>query len=251
MAAESARPLRWEESATPCHSTQSDRLPQEVVTCLENARFLHLATCTSNIPHVSLMKFTYLPSHPFPSTSTLPPGPAIVMTSNPSSKKTSNLLSNPNVSLLVHDWVSSRPPNTLSGADRERSPTGGPRSSLAQMLMQMNSTAVSSISATINGSAHVLASGTPEEKWCKEQHLANNTFDEDQENLSLSRTVSRNVPEAEEDGGRESYIDDEGVRVVIVRIRDGRISDWKGGVKDWVITGSEGSEGDARVNGVV
>lgn len=67
----------------------------------------------------------------------------------------------------------------------------------------------------------------------------------------MSRTVSRNVPEAEEDGGRESYIDDEGVRVVIVRIRDGRISDWKGGVKDWVITGSEGSEGDARVNGVV
>ncbi|KAK4495358.1 hypothetical protein PRZ48_013689 [Zasmidium cellare] len=248
MAAESARPLRWEESATPCHATASDKLPQEVVTCLSNARFLHLATCTSNIPHVSLMKFTYLPSHPFPQTSSLPQGPAIIMTSNPSSKKTSNLLSNPNVSLLVHDWVSSRPPNTLSGTDRERSPTGGPRSSLAQMLMQMNSTAVSSISATINGSAHVLISGTPEEKWCKEQHLANNTFDEDQD-VSLSRTVSRNVPEGEEDGGRESYIDDEGVRVVVVRIRDGRISDWKGGVKDWVITGRE-EEGE-RVNGVI
>lgn len=71
----------------------------------------------------------------------------------------------------------------------------------------------------------------------------NNTFDEDQD-VSLSRTVSRNVPE-----GGESYIDDDGVRVVVVSIRDGRISDWKGEVKDWVITTSRQAE--TRVNGVI
>lgn len=43
------------------------------------------------------------------------------------------------------------------------------------------------------------------------------------------------------DGGRGSYIEDEDVRVVVVRIKDGRISDWKGGVKDWVIR--EGGQG--------
>jgi len=207
--------------------TELSQLPNEVVTCLQNARFLHLATCEQNVPHVSLMNYTYLPSHPFPNSTILPNGPTIVMTTNPVSKKTSNLLSNPHVSLLVHDWVSTRPPSTAT-SDRERSPTGGPRSSLAAMLMQMNSTAVSSISATINGEARVLLTGTDEERWCKEQHLAANTFAES----NADRLVSPG------DGGRGSYIEDTEARVVIVRIKDGRISDWKGGVRDWSISAS-------------
>ena len=173
------------------------------------------------------------------------------MTSNPSSKKTINLVSNPNVSLLVHDWVSSRPPN-LSGQDRERSPVGaraGVRSGLANMLMQMNSAAVSSISATINGEAIVMDSGTEEEKWCKRQHLENNTFegqaDGSEQIFGTSPSRART-----EDGGRGSYIEGEDVRVVVVKIRDGRISDWKGGVKDWVIgEGGRNSSGMATDGG--
>lgn len=214
---------------------------------------LHLATCTANIPHVSLMNYTYLPSHPFASDK-LQPGPVIVMTTNPSSKKTINLVQNPNVSLLVHDWVSSRPPHM---ADRERSPVGARagRSSLANMLMSMNSAAVSSISATINGSATVLENGTEEEKWCKQQHLANNTFegqaDGSEQMFGTSPTSARTG-----DGGRGSYIEDEEVKVAVVRIRDGRISDWKGGVKDWVIAepgrGAAGNDASSRMaNGIL
>jgi hypothetical protein len=216
---------------------------------LTNNEQLHLATCTANTPHVSLMNYTYLPSHPFAS-STLSPGPVIIMTSNPASKKTLNLIQNPNVSLLVHDWVSSRPPNV--SADRERSPVGARagRSSLANMLMSMNSAAVSSISATINGSASVLESGTEEEKWCKQQHLANNTFEA--QAAGTEQQVFGTSPDNAGDGGRGSYIEDEEVRVVIVRIRDGRISDWKGGVKDWVIAEpGSGSGTPGLVNGVV
>ena len=192
------------------------------------------------------MNYTYLPSHPFASEN-LSPGPVIIMTSNPASKKTLNLVANPNVSLLVHDWVSSRPPNM---ADRERSPVGARagRSSLANMLMNMNSAAVSSISATINGEARVLESGTEEETWCKQQHLANNTFEGQtagsEQLFGTSPTNSRTG-----DGGRGSYIEDEEVKVVVVRIKDGRISDWKGGVKDWVI--AEPGQGQGLVNGVV
>lgn len=178
------------------------------------------------------------------------------MTSNPSSKKTLNLLQNPNVSLLVHDWVSSRPPN-VSSEGRERSPTGARSSSLATMLMQMNSAAVSSISATMNGEARVLAPGTEEEKWCREQHLANNTFDDQSggggggwSGVGVLGT-SPGGAGVMGDGGRGCYIEDEDVRVVVVRITGGRISDWKGGVKDWVIRDAavdEQSEG--LVNGV-
>ncbi|KAK5114233.1 hypothetical protein LTR85_010298 [Meristemomyces frigidus] len=273
--ADAQTPLAWEGSASS-HPTVSDKLPDEVATCLENARFLHLATCTSNRPHVSLMNYTYLPSHPYQQPTHLPAGgPLVIMTSNPSSKKTLNLLENPNVSLLVHDWVSSRPPNiTSSAAERDRSPVGGRSSSLATMLMQMNSAAVSSISATINGEAIVLETGTEEEKWCKEQHLANNTFEtnggagggQQQHQQDSSHLFSSSPSQARGtlstgDGGRGSYIEDQDVRVVVVRIRDGRISDWKGGVKDFVLAegpdggerrvAAEGRSGRPIVNGVV
>lgn len=56
------------------------------------------------------------------------------------------------------------------------------------MLMQMNSAAVSSISATINGGARVLEKGSEEERWCKERHLAENSFEEEGEGrVALSR----------------------------------------------------------------
>lgn len=41
-------------------------LPEEVSTCLKNARFLHLATCNGNIPHVSLMVLSSSPIFSFP-----------------------------------------------------------------------------------------------------------------------------------------------------------------------------------------
>ncbi|KAI7296226.1 hypothetical protein KC315_g18779 [Hortaea werneckii] len=280
--ADAQPPLTWEGSASS-NPIVSDTLPDEVITCLQNSRFLHLATALNNRPHVSLMNYTYLPSHPFMSqhTTQLPlAGPLIIMTSNPSSKKTLNLLQNHNVSLLVHDWVSSRPPHlTDTSGERERSPTGGARaSSLANMLMQMNSAAVSSISATMNGEAMVLEAGTEEERWCREQHLLNNTFEAGGgggelggvagttingdgsdgrqgaggEGPVLSPSSPSQQPRSG-DGGRSSYIEDQDVRVVVVRIRDGRISDWKGGVKDFVLSHAGDAGGDGgrgMVNGV-
>lgn len=215
---------------------------------------LHLATCAANVPHVSLMNYTYLATHPFEAPG-LPPGPVIIMTSNSSSKKTLNLAANPNVSLLVHDWVSARPPNA-GGGGREHSPVGTrtqQRSSLATMLMQMNSAAVSSISATINGEARMLEPGTREEKWCKEQHVANNTFEDEASGAAGAGRgeVLFGVSPAQAGMGgfdRSSYVEDRDARVVVVRIRDGRISDWKGGVKDWVITETAGIN-DVGVDG--
>lgn len=97
-------PLNHEASAGSTNMQITHELPAEVVQCLENARFLHLATCTDNIPHVSLMNYTYLPSTPYSS------APVIVMTTNPASKKMNNLVANPSVSLLVHDCTSPHPP---------------------------------------------------------------------------------------------------------------------------------------------
>ncbi|TIA20184.1 hypothetical protein D6C81_04359 [Aureobasidium pullulans] len=231
-------PLTWETS-THTQPQLATSLPSEVVNCLENARYLHLATCTELQPHVALMNYTYLPSHPFAdSSSQMPSGPVIIMTSNPASRKTVNLTANPNVSLLVHDWVSHRPATNHRNSSPEGRRAPG-RSSLASLLMGMNTTQMGSISATINGNAIVLPVGSEEERWCKLQHLENNTFEREETSQNVLSATPSNAED--EEASRQSFLKDEDIRVVVVRIREGRIADWKGGVKDWVLAPAEGA----------
>ncbi|KAJ4983496.1 Pyridoxamine 5'-phosphate oxidase-like protein [Stagonosporopsis vannaccii] len=228
-------------------SAISGGLPDEVVTCLQNARFLHLATCSDNVPHVSLMNYTYLPNTPYSLS------PIIIMTTPSSSRKTDNLESNARVSLLVHDWISHRPP-TLSQQGRSPSPSAsGPRSgSLAELLLGMNTASLSRISTTINGIAEIVPSGSEEERWYRAQHLANNTFGPTDENTyssspgdgglwgggGLTRRVSQERDIQEGDGGTRCYVEGDEVKVVVVKIKDGRIADWKGQVRDWAVDSS-------------
>ena len=179
------------------------------------------------------MNYTYLPSTPFRSS------PTIVMTTYPASRKTHNLLANPRVSLLVHDWVSHRPPTHAPSSGRDGSPPAqATQSSLATLLANMNTSAMSRISATINGDARLLEPGSEEETWCKQQHLENNTFrDSNVDSTTMLGTSPQDS--AISDGGRGCYIEDAHVRVVVVKIKDGRIADWKGGVHDWIISDSE------------
>lgn len=116
----------------------------------------------------------------------------------------------------------------------------------------MNTSALSSISATINGEAVMVEQGSEEEKWCKEKHLENNTFGDQ---AREENGISRSLPQAptEGDGGASCYIEGEEVRVVIVGVREGRVADWKGGVKDWSLASQDNEDLWGRhglVNGV-
>ena len=114
----------------------------------------------------------------------------------------------------------------------------------------MNTSALSSISATINGEARMVGQGSEEEKWCKEKHLDNNTFgDQAREEHGLFGATPH-APGG--DGGASCYIEGEEVRVVLVDVKEGRIADWKGGVKDWTLITEEGDERGRQelVNGV-
>lgn len=85
--------------------------------------------------------------------------------------------------------------------------------------------------------------GTEEERFLREAHLENNTFGdrEGEEGWSGAGDVGNG------DGGRGCFIEGEEVRVVVVRIRDGRVADWKGAIRDWTL--STGDDGEL-VNGV-
>lgn len=187
------------------------------------------------------MNYTYLR----PNTSPYSSEPLIIMTTNPSSKKWTNLSSNPSVSLLVHDWVSHRPPTSgrrLSGG----SPGPEHRSSLASLLLNLNTQAVSSISATISGEARLVEPGTEEEKFYRKAHLENNTFEGEGPSFASRRGSVAHGEAAAHERGAE---DDEDVRVIVVAIRDVRISDWKGAVSDYALV-APGANNEARVNGI-
>lgn len=135
------------------------------------------------------------------------------------------------------------------------SPPPAPRSSLASLLLNLNTSAVSSISATINGTASLVDRGSEEERFYRDQHMENNTFEGDAaagtaaaESLFGSNGGAAPSVQAE-DGGRGCFVAGEEVRVIVVKIRDVRISDWKGGVRDWVLDG--GSNQQSNVNGVL
>jgi len=166
------------------------------------------------------------------------------MTTNPASRKTNHLLSNPRVSLLVHDWVSHRPPTRApTHGDRDGSPPpAATRSSLASLLLNLNTSALSSISTTITGEARFLESGSEEESWCKARHLENNTFEEEEINFGQQQ-------QQDPSQRRPSISIDTDVRVVTVRVTEGRIADWKGGVRDWVLLPAE-QQDSGLVNGV-
>jgi hypothetical protein len=68
--------------------------------------------------------------------------------------------------------------------------------------------------------------------------LENNTFD------SEGGMFGRDGGSVE-DGGRSCFVAGEEVRVIVADIKDVRISDWKGGVRDWTLV----PEGEG-VNGV-
>ena len=157
-------------------------------------------------PHVSLMNYTYLPSAPHALPNCPTPGAVIILTVQPSTKKTHNLLENPRVSLLVHDWVSHRA--SLPSAEPAQS-------ALATLLTNLNSASLSSISATLFGNAHVLAPGTPEEEYYRRVHTDNCV------------------------GAGESlcYLEGADSRIVVVTVNWTRVADHKGLVSDWVAPG--------------
>jgi hypothetical protein len=168
------------------------------------------------------MNYTYLPSTPYTA------APVIVMTTNPASRKTTSIRSNPCVSLLVHDWVSHRSPTHARRASGG-SPVPEPPSSLASLLLNLNTSQMSSISATIGGAARIATPGSEEEKYFVDKHLENHTYEEEVQ-LFRQDTNAEN-----RDQRAAQFVADAEVSVIVVEIKDVRISDWKGTVRDWAL----------------
>lgn len=122
----------------------------------------------------------------------------------------------------------------------------------------MNTASLSRISCTINGVAELVPAGSEQETWFKARHLENNTFGPEEDAYSSSPVgvggglwprasagAEQQDEQQEGDGGTRCYVEGEEVRVVVVKIKDGRIADWKGQVRDFVV-----QEGEVLANGI-
>lgn len=139
-------------------------------------------------------------------------------------------------------------------AVRSTSPSGRGASSLASLLLGINSASLSRISVTLNGEAEILQDGSDEANWCKARHKENNTFEPGQSSVTDlgSGIFGGGNGTLDGDGGASCYIEGDANRVVVVKIMDGRIADWQGRVEDWVVEGSgrRNTAAEVMVNGV-
>lgn len=129
------------------------RLPEPVVKLLKTTRFLHLATCSNNIPHVSLMNYTYYHGDG---------NDYIIFTTPRKTTKFANIEANPNVSILVHDWVSQKPVDVTEPAAETAPPR---RNSLYELLANLNKTELSRVSVMISGHCDVISKETDSKRF--------------------------------------------------------------------------------------
>lgn len=165
------------------------------------------------------MNYTFLQSTPFTKE------PVIIMTTTPTSRSAYNLASNPNVSLLLHDWVSAKRTSINVGQERTRdiSPPPPASFSLSQLMLRLNRAAFAQISVTIDGTAQFLQPGDEAESWYRDQHVRNHRMNDDAESGEAG------------DGGKGRYVEAQEVRVVLIPIQGIRVSDSRGGIKDYVV----------------
>ena len=115
--------------------------------------------------------------------------------------------------------------------------------------MGLNVANISRISVSLNGEAKFLDPGSEEEEWCKKTHRESNAFNANESAWPEPFGVAGG---GSGDGQAGSYIEGGDVRVVVVKIRSGRISDWQEAVTDFEVGegASSGTSEAPLVNGV-
>lgn len=117
-------------------------IPPSVLDILRRNELLDLATCKDNVPSTSLMNFVLLePEQTYDPKETTKP--VIVMATPVNTQKYENILANPVVAILIHDWISGE---ATAAADS---------SSLSVLLQRLNQTELAQRSATLMGHARI------------------------------------------------------------------------------------------------
>ncbi|SCU83602.1 LADA_0C12442g1_1 [Lachancea dasiensis] len=168
-------------------------LPDHVLSLLKTSKYLHLATCSKPecIPSVSLMNYTYIS----PDRVYVPKGAEhsssdrchfIIMATQRDTEKYENIIQNPQVSVLIHDWVTAKKlslrkssmsntptPAEPAQVDPEQQNPDHP-SRLLNLLQELNQSELSQMSATLRGYAEHLDTSSDEFDYYEKELLKAN-----------------------------------------------------------------------------
>lgn len=133
-------------------------LPDSVLKRLAKSSFVHLGTSLHDVPHVSLMNYTFIgPDDRFNDD----PQDLILLATNKDTTKYRNLASNPRCSILLHDWVSD----------------AGKDGTILGLLQSINHQEVSELSCTLKGHVYEIldVANQPDKfNYYKKLHLVKN-----------------------------------------------------------------------------
>lgn len=172
-------------------------LPETAVKLLKRTRFLHLATSYQDFPHVTLMNYTYYQEGDTE---------FIIITTPKDSTKYENISHNSRVSMLVHDWISSKSEAEDTNGEPRR------RNSLFELITNLNKSEMSSISIMINGSAQIIDKEDAKYKFYKSLHLNNDTIEPQQ---------------------LDSYVKDDSNELILIKVIGCKISDSDNNVEQY------------------
>lgn len=164
----------------------TDSFPEHLLTLLKVSKYVHLATCSKKdcFPSVSLMNYTYIPPHKAyvhtdESEKARRESHYIIFATSKKTGKYENIKENPQVSLLIHDWVTAKK-LSLRKNSASNTPTPGPAgenehpSRLLNLLQELNQAELSQMSATLRGHAKIIDPSGQESQYYKEELLKAN-----------------------------------------------------------------------------
>ncbi|CAB4253920.1 similar to Saccharomyces cerevisiae YPR172W Protein of unknown function, transcriptionally activated by Yrm1p along with genes involved in multidrug resistance [Maudiozyma barnettii] len=167
----------------------TEKFPNHLINLIKTSKYVHLATASTDcVPSVSLMNYTYIPADKTFRSSPDQKDCFIIFATFNNTEKYINILSNPTVSLLFHDWVTA---NNLSVKKNSLSRSGTPMqekestpsatasapqhpSKLLNLLQQLNQAELNEMSATIRGEAMPIDPGSEESLYYKDILLKTN-----------------------------------------------------------------------------
>lgn len=173
----------------PC----TEKFPGHLIHLIKTSKYVHVGTCSKDsVPSVSLMNYSYIPrDKTFDQENDK--NDYIIFATNKDSEKYHNMVANPPVSLLFHDWITA---NNLSvrKASLSQTPTPDPASTqlnpasgtgggaipnshpskLLNLLHELNQAELNQMSANIKGHAKIVDPATEESKFYKQLLLKTN-----------------------------------------------------------------------------
>lgn len=159
------------------------KFPDHLIDLIKTSKYVHVATASKEgIPSVSLMNYIYVPSSDTYAESDKSDD-YIVFATLDNTEKYENILVNPTVSLLFHDWVTAKNlslrkhslSETPATDPSQATTTGVPQSSkLLNLLQELNQAELFQMSATIRGHGTIINPTSEESKHYKDLLLRTN-----------------------------------------------------------------------------